>query len=148
MLILSLLHGWTVLIQPLLLEDGVQIFIAPLSLKPNVLEKMTFAAHPKTLKQGYRGCILTIGNCDDTMEMKRHKGVGEQTRDGLCCKPLPLTRTREGISNFSLPLVVFIDGEVTVSNKHPRFLGFDGNLHPLAGYASLGLLLLLNKSIC
>src|SRR5205823_14644780 len=63
-------------------------------------------------------------------------------------KTLPLTCTREGISNFGLPLVVVIDGEVTVSNKHPRFLEFDGNLHPLTGYAWLGPLLLLKKSIC
>ena len=36
--------------EPFLPENGVQILISPLSLKPHVLEKMTLAPHSKTFK--------------------------------------------------------------------------------------------------
>jgi hypothetical protein len=36
--------------QPFLPENGIEIFIAPLSLKPDILEKMTLAAHPQPLQ--------------------------------------------------------------------------------------------------
>ena len=77
------------LTEPFFLEDGIQILIPPLALKPDILEKMPFAAHPKTLQQGHRGGILTVGNRDDAMEIKRQKGIGEETRERLCGKPLP-----------------------------------------------------------
>jgi hypothetical protein len=36
--------------QPFLPENGIEIFIAPLSLKPDILEKMTLAPHTKALQ--------------------------------------------------------------------------------------------------
>src|SRR5947208_3283713 len=82
------------------------------------------------------------------MEIKGQKGIGEDTGNSLCCKTSSLIRLRQRIANFGLPVIVFIDFEVTISNKGPRFLEFDGNLKPLTGYTWLDLLLLLNKSAC
>src|SRR6266567_5477896 len=131
------------LTEPFFLEDGIQILIPPFALKPDVLEKMPLAAHPKALQQGHRGGILTVGNRDDAMEIKRQKGIGEETRERLCGKPLPLIDTREGIANFGLPVIVFIDLEGAISNQHTCFLEFDGNLKPLARNTRLEHLLLL-----
>src|SRR5205085_1247835 len=135
------------LTEPFFFEDGIQILIPPLALKPDVLEKMPLAAHPKTLQQGHRGGILTVGNRDDAMEIKREKGIGEETRERLCGEPLPLIGTREGIANFGLPVIMFIDLDGTISNQHPCFLEFDGNLKPLSRHTRLEHLLLLKKSV-
>src|SRR5712691_2716656 len=137
----------SLLTEPFFLEDGIQILIPPLALKPDVLEKMPFAAHPKALQQGHRGGILTVGNRDDAMEIKRQKGIGEETRERLCGKPLPLIGTREGIASFGLPVIMFIDLEGTISNQHTCFLEFDGNLKPLSRHTRLKHLLLLKKSV-
>src|SRR5258708_32451958 len=80
------------------------------------------------------------------MEIKCYEGVSDPTRDCLCCKPLSLICTCKAIANFGLLLVVFIDYEVTISNKLLRLFEFNGNLHPLPWHACSNLLLLLNKS--
>src|SRR5437660_392373 len=82
------------------------------------------------------------------MEIKRQKGIGEDAGNSLCCKTPSLILPRQRIANFGLPVIVFIDSEVTISNKGTRFLEFDGDLKPLTGHTWLNLLLLLNKSLC
>ena|SRR5713226_9495493 len=67
------------LIQPLMLEDGIQVLVSPLSLEPHVLDEVTFAAQAQALKQCHRCCIFTIGNRDHTMQLQRSEGVVEDT---------------------------------------------------------------------
>src|SRR6266699_2896990 len=71
------------LIQPLILEDSVQVLVCPLSLEPHVPDKVPLAAHAQALKQRYRRCIFTISNRDNTMQylfLDRHEPVYNRFR--------------------------------------------------------------------
>jgi hypothetical protein len=65
--------------KPFFLEDGIQILVSPFALKPDVLQKMPFAAHSQSLEEGDRRGILTIGDCDDAMEIQCQIGSAPQT---------------------------------------------------------------------
>src|SRR6266852_513972 len=67
------------LIQPLMLEDGIQVLVCPSSLEPHVLDEVTFAAQAQALKQRYRRCILTVCNRDHTMQLQCPEGVVQDT---------------------------------------------------------------------
>src|SRR6266571_8129239 len=83
------------LIQPLILEDGVQVLVCPLSLEPHVPDKVPLAAHAQALKQRYRRCIFTISNRDNTMQLQRPEGVVQDTRNALGCNTFSLIGTRQ-----------------------------------------------------
>src|SRR5713226_5063790 len=65
---LTPLYTCAMFAQPLMLEDGIQVLVCPLSLEPHVLDEVTLAAQAQALKQRYRRCILTVCNRDHTMQ--------------------------------------------------------------------------------